>query len=380
MFEDDKGRVWARFTYTDEITGKRHNVKRRAENRTKGRELLKELIRDLDDNGSKAIQADRLTFSEIAERYKKAKLIDAVYSGERKVAGLRSKSSATHIKPLITYFGRRGIKQILVNDIQTYKLIRLNTDSRRGDKISIATVNRELAVLRSIFNYARSEGWLNKSPFDFKGFTLISMADEVKRHRILSHAEEKQILAACKGKRTIEYERGGQSITAEIEYNFSYLKVLIITALDTAMRKGELLTLLWSDVDFQQNQITIRAVNTKIQTRRMVGMTSRVHVALQDIWRISSQDLSAQVFGITDIKKSFQTVRTEAKIKDLRFHDLRHTATTRMVATGMPAAEIMKITGHLQMTTFLRYVNQTPDITRRHANALDLYLESNQTK
>ena len=141
VFEDNKGRVWARFTYTDEITGKRHNVKRRAENRTKGRELLKDLIRDLDDNGVRAVQADRLTFAEIAEKYKKAKLIDAVYSGERKVAGLRSKSSSTHIKPLIAYFGRRGIKQILVNDIQTYKLIRLDTDSRRGTKISIATVN-----------------------------------------------------------------------------------------------------------------------------------------------------------------------------------------------------------------------------------------------
>lgn len=206
------------------------------------------------------------------------------------------------------------------------------------------------------------------------------MADEAKRHRILSHAEEKMLLSVCKGTRTIEYKREGTKITAEIKYDFLYLKTLIIAALDTEMRKGELLSLVRSDIDFDNSEIIIRAVNTKIQSRRIVGVTSRVHSALQNLWSISSQDHSAEVFGITDFKRSFETVRDEAKIVDLRFHDLRHTATTRMVATGMPAAEIMKITGHLQMTTFLRYVNQTPDITRKHANALELYLTANQVK
>ena len=51
IFEDKKGRLWARFTYTNELTGKRHSVKRRAENRTEGREVIKKLIRELEDEG-----------------------------------------------------------------------------------------------------------------------------------------------------------------------------------------------------------------------------------------------------------------------------------------------------------------------------------------
>ena len=56
VFEDKDGRVWARFTYTDEVTGKRKNIKRRAETRTDARRLLKTLIRELEEGGGKALE------------------------------------------------------------------------------------------------------------------------------------------------------------------------------------------------------------------------------------------------------------------------------------------------------------------------------------
>lgn len=378
VFEDKNGLIWGRFTYTDPTSGKRHSVKRRAANKTEGREVIKKLIRDLEDQGPRSIKGDRLVFKEIADDYRDNKLIDPIYSGERKVGGLRSPSYKSHIKPLIAYFNNNKLKQITATDVLHYKIMRLATDSRRGGKMSIATVNRELALLRVIFNYARSEGWVNRSPFESKGSTLISMADEERRDRILSHPEEVRLLSACKGTREIEYERKGKIIKAELNYDFFYLKALIVAAVDTAMRKGELIKLVWDDIDLERGEILIRAMNTKIQTRRMVGITSRLRIALEDLRSVGFAGGNDIVFGVTDFKRSFETVCDVAKISGLRFHDLRHTATTRMVAAGMPIAEVMKITGHLQINTFLRYVNQTPDITRKHTIALEAYLDANK--
>jgi integrase len=85
------------------------------------------------------------------------------------------------------------------------------------------------------------------------------------------------------------------------------------------------------------------------------------------------------VFGITNtIKTSFKSACEEAEISDFRFHDCRHTATTRMIASGSPHTEVMKITGHSQLKTFLRYLNITPETTNRVASNLDNYLTDNQ--
>lgn len=143
------------------------------------------------------------------------------------------------------------------------------------------------------------------------------------------------------------------------------------------MRKGELLKLQWQDVDFPLNKIEIRAFNTKTGTRREVGMTSRVREELKKLWLHSPKEMDGSVFGLGDFKKSFARVVRLAELEDFKFHDLRHTAITRMVASGMPIAEIMKITGHTQIKTFLRYVNQTNNITQRHVNALEKYFADN---
>ncbi len=372
VFEDKDGRIWARVTYTDEITGKRKNIKRRAENKTAARELLKRVIRSLDDGGAKTIEGDKLAFAKVAEIYEETKIQAPVYVGDRKVAGLRSyKQVHWHLLPLIEYFGRKLIKNITSSDIQKYKLHRLNTPTRfNGGQRAIASVNRELALLRSIFNHAKSENWIVRSPFESKGFSLISSADETKRDRVLSVQEEQLLLAACSNERTITYTRKGKKITARIPPSDPYLKAIIVTALDTGMRKGELLTLTWKDVNFTSNEIQIRAFNTKTSSQRTVGMTSRVIDEFSKLWELSPQNLDGLVFGLREFKKSFATATKIAQLKDFRFHDLRHTAITRMIQAGFSPIEIMKISGHTQMTTFARYVNPDTNAVQRIADRL----------
>lgn len=119
--------------------------------------------------------------------------------------------------------------------------------------------------------------------------------------------------------------------------------------------------LIWSDIDFLNGIITIRAENTKTETERIVGITPRLKVELERLWEQSPKDLNFTVFGVKSIKTAFKTACRKAGIKNLRFRDFRHTVTSRMVKSGMPQAEIMKITGHTQLKTFLRYVNLTKE-------------------
>jgi len=88
-------------------------------------------------------------------------------------------------------------------------------------------------------------------------------------------------------------------------------------------------------------------------------------------------DGSVSVFGIKNtVKNGFASILKEAKIENFTFHDCRHTATTRLTSSGMPASEAMKITGHTQMTTFQRYVNITDEAARNGAERLDQFLSS----
>ncbi len=138
------------------------------------------------------------------------------------------------------------------------------------------------------------------------------------------------------------------------------------------MRHGELLQLKWSDIDFDANLIRVRKTTTKTWKGRTIGMTTRLHDELQKLWQRSPADKSLLVFGlVSNVKHGFTTACRLAQIEDLHFHDLRHSGTTRMIPAGMPPMEVMKITGHKQMTTFLRYMNADNQTARRAAEALD---------
>ncbi len=145
------------------------------------------------------------------------------------------------------------------------------------------------------------------------------------------------------------------------------------------MRNGEILKMKWQDVNLETGEIYIPQTNTKTEDSRIVGITPRLRYELELLWQVSPKDKTLLVFGITDnVKHAFKSTCDEAGIKDFRFHDCRHTATTRMIASGSPHTEVMKITGHTQLKTFLRYLNITPETARTVASRLDEYLNERQ--
>ncbi len=375
--EKDGSAFWYARIIRFDGNGKKKQYTAKADNKTHARRLRDELEQKFNERGEMAIEGDKMRFRDLADIYAKRKLFEAEYHGtgkaRRKVAGVRSLGPSLHyLNVLREYFGAKLLKNITHSEIEDFKAKRLKEPSKRGER-SITDVNRSLELLRTILSFAVRSDWMSKSPFD-KGDPLISRADELKRERVLSFDEEARLLDVCTGERLMTYTRNGKEIQAKRKGGREYLKALVIVALDTAMRKGELLKLQWKDVDFSMRLITITAMNSKTAKERKIGMTSRVFEQLQELWNKSPQDETNLVFGIKDnFQNGFTNILNEAKIEDFRFHDIRHTAITRMVNAGLPPMEIMKASGHTQWTTFARYVNPNEDSVKRIADVLGTY-------
>jgi integrase len=353
------GKLYVRITYHDS-KGKRRELMRRASDKREARKILKQLREEINKpRPEQALEGSRITFSKLADIYQDRKLTPPQYSGDRKVSGLRSwKSLRGYLVPLREHFHNQKISAITHHDIEAYKLKRLATPKKRGGKSrTITGVNRELELLRSLLIYAKNEGWIQSNPFDRGG--LISKADETRRERVLSFDEEQKLLDACTDKR-------------------SHIKTLLICALDTGMRRGELLSLQWSDIDLASRTINIRALNTKTLTTRAVPISDRLSVHLEEMRNGTADD--AHLFTVVDIRKAFYNSCEKAGITGLRFHDLRATTASRLISVGMPLEEVAKILGHTVLNTtyqvYTRVNSETLDRAREALNKVNKGKES----
>ena len=218
----------------------------------------------------------------------------------------------------------------------------------------MASVNRELETLRSCLNFAVRNQWLPINPFQ-QGKGLVSRAQEVQRERVLSRSEEQKLLEICVDRR-------------------AHLKPILICALDTGLRRNELFTLTWADIDFEERRITVQAMNAKTLKMRQLPMSGRVFDELSKLFASSSGDRRQSVFGIQDsIKRSFHTACRMAGITGFRFHDCRHTFITRLIQAGLPPLEVMRLSGHTQIATMYKYLNSEGSTYSRATAALDLF-------
>jgi integrase len=376
---EKKGQLYARLQYTNE-QGEYREKYRRIEGKRDAIGAVEAMRRELDENGEESLHADKITFSELADKYDEVELVPAVYQNGIKIQGKRSVNSVkSAMKPLREYFGKRAIRSIKASDLKAYKNKRLNTpveievkvktkvvDEQIGKEKTIitktirtrerkiVTINRELAWMRAILNFAIDNDRLLKNPFS-KAKGIISLAAEVERDRVLSFTEEELLLSVCTDER-------------------EHLRAIIICALDTAMRRGEILKTRWRDVNFETGEIYIRKEISKTGFDRTVGITARLKTELVRLWEWSPKNPGMLVFGIkNDFSNAFETARSKAGLKDFRFHDCRYTPTTRMITSGSPHVEVMKITGHRQLKTFLRYLNITQETAQKCASRLDEY-------
>lgn len=301
------------------------------------------------------------TFKELADFYEREYVRPPAYLGDRKVAGLRSHVRVRqHLEVLREHFGAAPLASLAYDDLRRYKERRLRTKTRHHTERSVSAVNNELRILRRALNIAERKGWIAESPFR-RGDALVCAADEVKRERILTRDEEAELLARCTGAR-------------------AHLRALVVCALDTGLRRGEQLSLTWRDVDLEGRTIRVSARNTKTGLTRTVPVTARLLAELtalrKEAERAPRFKEEVRVFRVNSFRQAWAGALKKAKIAGVRWHDLRHTAITWMLEAGMNPAGVMKVSGHSQWTTFMRYVNTNEETAREAAKLLDAHHEA----
>ncbi|HEX8196259.1 MAG TPA: tyrosine-type recombinase/integrase [Pyrinomonadaceae bacterium] len=352
IYQDKKTGNWiARVDYKNK-NGKRTAVKRKADNKTHAREVLKELLETLEKGGRKAIEAEKLTINDLCDYYEKNYLKPAKVINGRKVSGLRSEITVKgYIKLFREYLGGIKLKQLTYEDLRAFRDNMLERPTQQSERISLTTVNRYMAYLRRILNIAERNAWINRNPFKL-GDVLIHSADEVKRERVLSIDESQRLIDACTDTR-------------------AHIRPIVIAALDLGCRFHELTSLTWQQVDFTEGTISILAENTKTFKARTVAITSRLLAELAELYRLRKSD-DEEIFRIKDCRFAFKKACKMAGLTDLRFHDLRRCHASFLDSLGFSIPAIGKQLGHSgDYKVTLRYISRDKQNIRKVADALN---------
>jgi integrase len=224
----------------------------------------------------------------------------------------------------------------------TPKIIAAYRDERLT-QVMPGTVIRELAYLSSIINHARRE-W---------GIHIANPVESVRRppapqgrNRVLSADEEVQLLAALvpAGRRN------------------PLLRPATILSLETAMRRGELLQLRWTNINFLDQ--TAYLPMTKNGTARVVPLSKKAIQLLRELPR----DIDERVFPIKaeTVHAAFRKACNRARITDFRWHDLRHTAITRLAEKLPNLIELAAVSGHQSLAMLKKYYHPSAsDLARK---------------
>ena len=261
-------------------------------------------------------QAQKTTFGELIERYL------------REVTPLMRGASADTIR--LKAIMRRPIAKENMATLTSSKIAKYRDE--RLQEIKPSTVVRELAYFSSIINHARREWGLN-TPNPVLG--VRKPAQPQGRNRLLTYDEERMLLEACTPK-------ANRSI---------YTRPFVILAIETAMRRGEILSLRWEDINYQTR--TAYLTLTKNGESRRVPLSTRAIETLQLLPR--SIDGRVLPINFAALETNFKRARDRAGLTDLRIHDLRHTAATRLSEKLPNLLELSAVTGHKSLAMLKRY-------------------------
>jgi len=277
-------------------------------------------------------QPVKITLGEFGERYLE-------HAKTNKRSWLRDQQMREH---LYSFFGKdRPLGEVTPLAIEGYK-------SRRRTEVSGSTVNRELALLKRMFNLAIAwDLFLSGNPVrKVKFFREFNTG-----LRIVSPEEEESLLRNAS----------------------PYLQDLIRFALNTGLRTGEIFRLRWSNVDLEKGILTVFA--TKTQKIREVPINTETRKVLEAWWLAKKNEF---VFynpetgaPFMDLKNGFTRACRRAGISGVTWHTLRHTFASRLVNRGVDIVTVKELLGHSSLSVTMRYAHTNFDSKRAAVEKLD---------
>jgi integrase len=288
------------------------------------------------------------TFSELASQYEKW--------AERQ----RSfKSKKYLIKQLCDEFGTIPLRQFNTMLLEQYQTQRLQNRNKP------ATANRLLATLKHMFTKAVE--WEMVEEGTLKRIRKVKFLEENNRRlRYLSKEECQELIKVCD----------------------PHLRPIVITAINTGMRKGEILSLTWDRVDLKHGFILLD--NTKNGERREIPINGTLREALLELSQGTKErprriDIPYVFYdpsngkAYKDVKRSFHSACRRAKITNFHFHDSRHTFASHLVMAGIDLTTIKELLGHKHLTMTLRYAHLAPSHKVKAVDILDKALSEKST-
>lgn len=267
------------------------------------------------------------------------------YAKQHKKSWRRDGISIAHLK---AFFSGKSLAEVTTQRIEQYQA------ARRAEEVSDKTINRELACLKTMLEKAVAWGLIEENPAK----RVKKFREREYQWRILTPEEETRLVAVASDE----------------------LRRAVIIALNTGMRKDEILGLRWENVH-DSREPYIHIVESKSGQARKVPINSRVQGVLALTPRDGEYVFSNGAGGrIRDNKTAFHAACRRAKkdpedekdpgIVGLRFHDLRHTAATRMVEAGVDLVTVSKILGHSSIMMTMKYAHPTDETMRRAVETL----------
>jgi integrase len=270
------------------------------------------------------------------------------------------KATVANLKAQFADFLDKPLTAISVFGLEKFKADRLK------DGISPATVNRDLARLSGCLTKAIEWKMLTEHPV--RGVKPAKGGDE-HRIRYLSADEEKALRKALEAREKAHQKRrmsgnewrkarGREALPALPAY-CDHLTPMALLAINTGLRRGELTSLTWADINLDRKVLTVRAGYAKSGKARHVPLNSE---AVDVLMRYKKQhDDEGRLFAVDSIKKGWAAVVKEAKLRDFRWHDLRHTFASKLVMAGVDLNTVRELLGHADIRMTLRYAHLAPE-------------------
>jgi integrase len=295
-----RGGIWWVYFYQD---GVRQQHSTGTSNRRRAETIQTKLKEEANDQRFQIVKTDpHITFGELAAHF--------VASGSVRPHHLY------HLKFLLPFFEATVALRITKSMADDFRRAR----RKQNPAIKDATVNRDLSVLRHVLYWSVDEQLLQANPL-----ARLKMARERRtRRQVLSVAEEQMLLPAAKG----------------------HLYTMILMALDTGMRRGEVTSQQWEDVDFDRRLLFVTHSKTPEGESREIPLTARLFDHLTERRQSDGLIVSYKDEPVRIVKRSWKTALKNAGIRHVRFHDLRHTFNTRLMEAHVLQEVRMALMGH----------------------------------
>lgn len=251
--------------------------------------------------------------------------------------------------------------------IESWWRSRVHATSDGKRTVSKATASRDLACLRSALSKAAEWRLIESNPLmGLKNKTVASrkvvryLTDDEERRLRKALAHRDAFLVAARESANLWRRERNRATYPDLPRGGygDHLTPLVLLAMNTGLRRRELLTLQWADIDMAGKMLTVRASVAKSGRQRFVPLNVEAMAALAQ-WS-SQRGSSGAVFGIRDAKTAWGNVLDAAEVRNFRFHDLRHHFASKLVRVGVDLNTVRELLGHADLKMTLRYAHLCP--------------------